>query len=412
MSDHGKIIILKISDIAFGGSGVGRCEGKVIFVPGVLPGETVKIEVTSERKNFSLGRLIEIMEKSEDRIEPCCPLAVRASGKNKKSLFCPGCSYQHISYERELDLKRQQFEGFIAKACREICPLPEFSAPIPSPENLNYRNKITLRVSSEKSIFKLGYLMEDNETVIDIPQCPLARDEINRLLSEKRSEVTFKGRLQDSAKIVFRHTAFDGVLCWDAKKTPAGKLLREETMLGTLNVPQGGFFQINPPCMNKLISVVQDIIDERKPESVIDLYCGVGIFSLAAAMKKVPSVTGIDCDKSSVDTAALNARNLGLSCCFMSGDAGRLAEGEFRKATPEKTLLILDPPRTGIDKRLLILIENIKIKSIIYISCGPDTLGRDLRSMLSCGYRIRKTGLIDMFPRTYHFESLTYLERD
>lgn len=414
MPEQGNIIELKITDVAFGGGGIGRCDGKVVFVPAVLPGETVKVEITSDRKNFSLGRLLDIIEISEDRIVPLCPLAVRAfPDKTKCPDFCPGCNYQHMRYEKELELKNSQFAGFISKACNGICPTPEISPPSPSPEPVNYRNKIMLNVYSEGNCFKMGYFMEDNKTVINIPQCPLARNEINKLLTEKRKDSRFTGKLQSGTKMTFRYTDHDGALCWEGKNYSIGTLLNEKTVLGPVFVPQGGFFQVNAGCMNKLISRIQDIIEGLKPEIVIDLYCGVGIFSLAAAAKNVSKVIGIDCDKAAIDAAVFNVKSYGFkNCRFMSGDAARLAEAEFRKTEAMKTLLILDPPRTGLDKRLIDSIEIAKIKSIVYISCGPDTLGRDLKILLSRGYRIKNTGLIDMFPRTYHFESLTYLERD
>jgi 23S rRNA (uracil1939-C5)-methyltransferase len=403
---------LKITDVAFGGNGLGRHEGKVVFVPAVLPGETVKVEIFSDRKNFSFARLLDVIEQSEDRIEPLCPFAVRAfSDKGKSPAFCPGCSYQHIRYEKELELKNKQFEGFISKACKGICPVPEISKPFPSPGPMNYRNKIMLNVYSDGSCFKMGYFMDDNSTIIDIPQCLLARKEINQLLSEKRSDSGFPKKLQNGTKVTFRYTEHDGTLFIEGGNT-SGKMLKEKTVLGLVSVPLSGFFQINAGGMNKLISMVQDIITEIKPETVIDLYCGAGIFSLAAAAEDVPGVIGIDWDKNAIGAAALNAESLGLHCRFLSGDVGSLADGELRKTNPRKTLLILDPPRTGLDKKLIVSIENTKIKSIVYISCGPDTLGRDLKILLSKGYRIKNTGLIDMFPRTYHFESLTYLERD
>ena len=213
--------------------------------------------------------------------------------------------------------------------------------------------------------------------------------------------------------LTLRHTESSGAVYWRNNPDKKDSWLRESTVLGMISVPKNGFFQINPFSRDILISGVSDILEKVKPAFVIDMYCGTGIFSITAALKNIEKVIGIDSDEATIKAAEYNvsSRNLG-NCSFHAGDTGRAAAGVFKRTNPRNTLLIIDPPRGGIDGRTAEKIEQSGVKSIIYISCAPDTLGRDLKNISRYGYKIRSAQLIDMFPRTFHFESLTYLERD
>ena len=403
---------MEIEDIVFGGNGIGRVKGKVFFIPGVLKNEIVLARKTAEKKNFSKALPIKIIKASPERIPPSCPLAILPDGTGKTPRgFCPGCSYQHISYNEEIRIKENHFTSFISLNCpgseKNILP------PLPCPVNLNYRNKIVFKSQIDRGEVNLGYLMDDNQTVLDIPECPLANPEINKLLNELNKGPGFRHTLRDNMSLTFRHTENDGAVYWRNNPDKKDSWLKEKTVLGMISVPKNGFFQVNPCSRDILISKVSDILEKIKPGSVIDMYCGAGIFSIAAALKNIEKVIGIDSDEATIKAAEYNASTRNLkNCSFHAGDTGRMAADVFNKINPRDALLIIDPPRGGIDRRTAEGIERSGIKGIIYISCAPDTLGRDLKNILCYGYKIRSAQLIDMFPRTFHFESLTYLERD
>jgi tRNA/tmRNA/rRNA uracil-C5-methylase (TrmA/RlmC/RlmD family) len=393
---------LDIESIAFGGNGIGRIDGKVVFVPGTLPGENVKIKIISGKKNYSVAELEEIIKPSPHRITPSCPYIARQ--------ICPGCSYRHADYDEEVRIKNSQFRDMLEKDADispKIC-LP----PVKSPKPDAYRNKITFHVSIEDGQCDLGYFMSDNRTILDIEQCPLANEKINNLLMELRSNKSFKHTLKDKMTVTFRHTENDGVSFWRNNPGKKESWLKENTILGSISVPKGSFFQVNPECADILISKVMEMTEKIKPEEVIDLYCGVGIFSIAASKNCSGKITGIDSNADGIEAARYNAKTRNLDNCeFIAERADRALGRTLKKIINPNSLLIVDPPRTGLDKTTATAIENSGIKSIIYISCAPDTLCRDLKNLIVSGYKVISSQMIDMFPRTSHFESVTFLER-
>jgi tRNA/tmRNA/rRNA uracil-C5-methylase (TrmA/RlmC/RlmD family) len=393
---------LEIESIAFGGNGVGRSNGKVVFVPGTLPGETVKTKIVSEKKNYSVGQIEEIIEASPDRIKPSCLFF--------EQNICPGCSYRHVDYIKEVNIKNQQFMEMLERNSNinpEIC-LP----PAQSPEPDAYRNKITLHASIEDGQCDLGYFMSDNNTVFDLDECPLANKNINGLLKELRSDKGFKHTLKDQMTLTFRHTENDGVVFWRNNPGKKESWLKEKTAFGNISVPRGSFFQINPKAADILTSTVAEIVNKTQPEDLIDLYCGVGIFSIAASKSRSGKIIGIDSNQDGIEAAKYNAKTRELDHCeFIAERADKALGKVLKKIKAAASMLIVDPPRTGLDKTSANAIEKSGIKSIIYISCAPDTLCRDLTKFLNSGYIVKSSQMIDMFPRTSHFESVTFLER-
>ncbi|OGV39262.1 MAG: hypothetical protein A2020_02250 [Lentisphaerae bacterium GWF2_45_14] len=403
---------LKIEKTAFGGAGVGRLNGKVVFVRGTIPGETVRAFIHSEKKDYISGKLMEVIEASPSRNEPTCPFALRPVRSGTTDSFCPGCSYQHMSYERELAEKYLQFSEIFSRfAGLDVTNVME--QPAASKPFMGYRNKLTFHTNIERGIVNLGYFMEDNQTVLDIPQCPLARKEINDELLKLRANPGFFHTLKDGMTFTIRYTENDGVIYWRNKPGIKLKYLRENTEAGTISVPPGSFFQVNRFCMDILIKKVLGIINKTQPDNVIDIYCGAGLFSIAAASGINGKVTGIDCDDETIKAASFNAKKLGSSKCkFISSRADKVIRDFLNGKNREgRTLLITDPPRAGLDAKTLDAVALGGPKGIIYISCAPDTLCRDLKYLLSADYEIISTQLVDMFPRTSHFESITYLER-
>ena len=399
---------LTISDVVYPGKGLARIDGCVVFIPGVLPGETVSARITRRRKNFAEAEIIRIETPSPHRIEAACPL----------SGTCPGCCYQHVEYAEELRLKQAQFENLLQRLGR--VEEPPCLPAVPSPASFGYRNRITLHAprSSESRPdqdrpLPLGYFAKDNRSVLDVPACPLAAGEINRLLERIRADRKFTAGLAGGETLFLRCTPADGALHWLQGAAPGRTLLTETTCLGPVLVPYDAFFQVNIPVADALIRRLTDILSETRPSSVIDLYCGAGIFALAAGKAGVPAVLGIDNKRSAIHAARQNARKHDLpDLRFESMPAPDGLEFGLTPLTPEETALIADPPRAGLSKDVLALIASHKPATLIYISCAADTLARDVARLSDAGYGMESTQIFDMFPRTPYFESITVLRRN
>ncbi len=396
-----EIVRLEIADLVYPGRGLARLDGCVVFILGVLPGETVSARITKKKKNYAEAKLIEVESPSPDRINPVCPLAGR----------CPGCSYQHLEYEAEIRIKQAQFSDLLTRLGKVA--EPPLREPVPSLQPLGYRNKITLHAGPNPAEApQLGYYGFDNKTVIDVPACPLARAEINTSLAGLREDGEFMTGLRPGESLLLRWTKADGALYRRGREKGNRTLLTETTRLGEIAVPLGSFFQVNLPVADLILKRLAEVISRLTPAAAIDLYCGSGLFTLAAGKAGVPAVLGIDRDGKAIEAARENGRrhNLaGLQFEPLSAIDG-LRFG-LAPLNPEETLLILDPPRPGLEKEVVQLIAGSGPASLAYISCAPDTLARDARFLAEAGYRIEETGIYDMFPRTPHFESLTVYRR-
>lgn len=218
--------------------------------------------------------------------------------------------------------------------------------------------------------------------------------------------------LHPDETFLLRWTENDGAISRRGREKGKRILLSETTSLGEVAVPLGSFFQVNLPVTDLLLKRLEKIISRLTPTAAIDLYCGSGLFSLAAGKAGVPAVLGIDRDRSAIAVARENASRLkmpGLRFETLSALDG--LEFGLKPLDPEETLLILDPPRAGLEKEVSKMIADSGPVHLVYISCAPDTLARDTRLLTEAGYKIEETGIYDIFPRTPHFESLTLFRR-
>jgi tRNA/tmRNA/rRNA uracil-C5-methylase (TrmA/RlmC/RlmD family) len=395
----------EITDIAFGGNGLGRKDGFVYFVPGTLPGELVLAEELSRKKNYGTARLVEILRSSQNRIIPACPLAWAPCKNNKSTLRqCPGCSYQHVKYEEEVKIKNRHLENFIRHNLKTD-PKTVMDDPIASPKDLNYRNKIVLHFSEGK----LGYFGEDNSTIIDVCNCPIAKKEINGSLVEIRKDLK---KFSYASELTLRYTEKNGVQHWIDNRASTGTL-EEETSFGTLEAPRRSFFQINLECADMLAGAAVGIIKDLKAESLVDLFCGCGFFSMAACREGISNVYGADSDSEAISAAIRNVAKLGFekSCRFYAKSAELFLADNTKKINRDTSVLLLDPPRGGLSPKLRNLLITSGFRKLVYISCAPDTMARDMKLFCECGYALKKARLFDMFPRTSHFETIAYLEK-
>ena len=374
---------LDIRNFAFGGEAYGVLPtGKGCFVRGAAPGENVTVEIVSEHTRFVRGKLLKVNRPSPERITPLCPLAGN----------CPGCSFGHLSYEEEIRCKQEIFERFLNGT---RCVSAEvIQSPVSAPERYYWRNKIRLAV--EQGI--CGYRGEDNISLVPLKNCRLVHQEINRFLE--------KMPLPEEGNIELRFAPSAGVKLLD-------KTNREEIIFDTLPgygdfpVPAGAFFQTNPQVAALLVDQVVRLISQTNIKTLTELHCGAGMFSLCAASKIPGLVTaGAEITAASIVCAqrAAKAMKLSKTCSFVCSDAAK-----FYKKQKKCRLLLVDPPRSGLDKKLLENILRNPPEHLIYVSCGPDTLQRDIQKLSSSGARVLSAQLFDMFPCTAHFESLCHL---
>ena len=360
--------------IAYGGEGVGLTDqGKVCFVRGLLPGETAEVTITEDKKRFARGEIEKLLSTVPERIVPACPHAG----------VCPGCVYQHCTYETELAWKQKQFEYFLRDFPGER--LPAF----PSPARLGWRNKIKFRCEGGKH----GYRGWDNTTLLPVERCLLAVPAIDEFLKH--------APLPADGPLLLRSCADRTGIVGEKEET----LLYEELPpWGRFAVPASGFFQTNLPVASELVSRVTAELERRKVRTLLELFCGVGVFSIAAA-KVLPELRsfGVELSRPAVAAAGLNAKAAGVEkrCSFQASDALK-----FPANRPDAVLL--DPPRTGAAPKLLKKLLDCAPELILYVSCAPDTLRRDLK-ILEEKYKVLSAGALDMFPCTAHFETFTVL---
>jgi len=391
----GSEIELEINDVAFGGSGVGRYDGVAVFVPGALSGETVQVRVAKVHKRYAEARLLEVIDASQHRIEPQCSYTG----------LCSGCCYQHVDYDEEVRLKQSQLEGLLKRigGLRDV----KYESPLASPQSLGYRNKIVLHAQRER---KLGYFGPDNRTVVDIERCLLAVEPINTKLGALRSNLKYMKNLPPRASVTLRWTETDGVAVWVDRNSGVERLT-EKSPFGDLRVPRRSFYQVNPAAGTLLLDAVRDLVRELKPQYFIDLFCGVGLFALAAAKDGVEHVLGVERQSMAIRAARQNAKAIGADVEFIAADAEDIAAGALENVDSVATLVLVDPPRQGLEKALTEALLEGAPAYIVYVSCAADTLARDLKLLTAGGYSVERCQLIDMFPRTQYFESVTLLKR-
>ncbi|MCF7668956.1 MAG: class I SAM-dependent RNA methyltransferase [Verrucomicrobia bacterium] len=361
-----------VEDIAFGGEGVVRIDEAVVFVPYVLIGEEVSFKIIEVKKNYARAELLRVLKKSLQRVRPVC----RYFG------MCGGCQYQHMQYAAQLELKRKQVTDIFQRIGKFT--EPDVSPVIPCPSPYGYRNRIMVRAqwSKFKKDMNLGFLRPDSRLVLDIERCIIAEPEINEELFEARRNPPRR----NGEKVALRLFPPD----W--------------------HVPDNSFFQNNFALLPELIDVVRERLHNNRTRFLIDSYCGVGFFSIALA-DDTEEFLGIEQDRQAIRAARANAERKGKH-------NGRYVEGKTEEVLPQlwdhfpadRTCLLLDPPRTGCKQPTLDMIRRERPSQVIYISCHPATLARDVSAICENGpYELNGVVPLDMFPQTQHVECVVDL---
>ena len=362
----GQRVQLTIADIAFGGEGVARLDELVVFVPFVIVGEEVEAEITEVKKSFARARLVSVVRGSAQRVEPQCPYFGS----------CGGCQYQHISYEEQLRIKHKQ----ICDLFQRVGRLETAVEPVAgSPREYGYRNRIMIRTQWNKPEQRLniGFIRYDNRLVEDIDHCPISEPEVSAAIKDVRANPPPKGGL----KVVLR-------------KFPEG-----------WHVPRDSFFQNNFHLLPELVKTVRSYFQGSGNRFLIDLYCGVGFFGIELA-GLAESFLGVELDKKAVESARRNAADRGITNGeFQLGPADELLPRALQRFPAGATTVLIDPPRTGCPAPSLELLREARARQIIYVSCHPATLARDLNVLCAGGvYEVLRVKPLDMFPQTQHVE--------
>ena len=434
--------LIKIHGLGSSGEGVGKLDGLTFFVEGALPGEEVLAEVETLKKNYAVARLVEVVKSSADRAEPFCPLY-----KN-----CGGCQLQHLNYPAQLKLKRQQ----VVDAIERIGKLGgiEIFDTLGMENPLRYRNKMQFPVGKN---LQIGCYARGSHRIIDATSCLIQNAGNDKILNAVRA-VAKKFNLQpyneDTHKGFLRHVmgrvGCNGelmiVLVTAAKNFPNEKnfvralvkeipevtgiqqnvqtfknnvILGRETKIlygkptihdkiGDLkfNISARSFFQVNTAQAEILYKTAKNFAELRGNETLIDAYCGTGTIGLFMA-KNVRKVIGVEVVSSAVADAIKNARENHIrNAEFIVGDAVKILpklEDIFAE------VVIVDPPRAGCDKKVLETFAAMRPEKIIYVSCNPATLARDLKILDELGYHTKKIQPVDMFPFTAHVESVAQI---
>ena len=384
----GQRVELDITTVAFGGDGIGRIEGFVVFVPFVLPGERVEAVIVEVKKRYATADLARIITPSPDRVTPRCAYYAQ----------CAGCQYQHVAYPRQLELKRAQITDVFERIAK--LPQPPIAPVVGSPRDYHYRNKIVVHGPG-----KPGFWTVRGRSIIAIDQCPIAGEEINAKLAEiaaLKSEINVP-------HLTFRSNAAGQV--WTFSE-PTSQMSITDTVLGkSLTVPLGAFFQVNRGVIELALQHVRDVFGTSGCRVLVDAYCGVGLFALLLA-DLAGHVYGIEADENAIAAANQNAAALGLSNYdFYAGKTERLLFYTLRQCALDETCLILDPPRSGCGKPVLKTLRELKPRTICYISCAPPMLARDVKELVRLGYRLECVTPFDMFPQTQHCEAVAVLSR-
>lgn len=345
---------LKIEDVAFGGKGVARAEGKAVFIPFTIDGERVTAKIVREKKQFAEGELVELLEASPHRVVPECPYFGR----------CGGCTYQHISYAHQVKIKARQVE----QAMRRIGRMaePPMRPMVPSPLPYGYRNRIT--VHAQDTV--VGFYRRDVHQLMDIERCLIAAPEVNDALVQLRA-----GRVHDGHYTLRAHSG-----------------------------PRV-FAQTNDAVAKGVADLVAESLTGEE-KLLIDAFCGTGFFSKRLA-HQFERVVGIDWDRFTIEAAQKNA---GANEAYVAGDVTIELRWLLQQSDLTSTALIVDPPATGLSAETRRAILDFPPHTMIYVSCNPPTLARDIAELRQ-RFSVLSITPFDMFPQTAEIEVVAHLRR-
>jgi 23S rRNA (uracil1939-C5)-methyltransferase len=408
-----KRIELQLTDMAHGGDALGRHEGKVVFVPYAIPGEEALVEITQDKGSYARARLVEVLTPSPHRTDPPCP----HFGPGK----CGGCQWQHMAYPAQLDFKAAVVSDQLARLGR--LPDAAVKPAIPSASPWRYRNHVQFSVGDDG---RLGFVATDGRRIETIETCYVMHPLLEELFAALELELPNLTRLSlrtgvntGDLMMIFE-TEDDMPPALESDLSISCVLLLSDgipvNLFGNNHITEvvagrrfrvsaTSFFQINTAAAEELIRLVGEYLAPVGNEILLDAYCGVGTFGLSLA-NRVSQVIGVEEDAGAVADACLNAGEL---------PNVELIEGSVEEFVPELDrpidLAVLDPPRQGCKPETLTALIERGPRRIVYVSCDPATLARDARKLTDGGYPLVEVQPVDMFPQTYHIESVALFEK-
>ena len=430
LMENETIIKGQIESLAFGGQGILRHQGLVIFVPFTAPGDIITCRILKLKPSFAIGELIQVDVPSPERVKPRCPYFGT----------CGGCQLQHLSYEEQLEHKRQS----VADALKRI---GKISADIdtkivPAKQNWCYRRHVNLKLIQDGSGFKAGYTAVDNVTLLPVEVCPIFVDETNPILKQlqevvamfvspqlNEGKVTILKQEQDKfllhfhfkilpinvKEIIFqamtRWNGWSGVIASSFEKTLSYGNTTCSMEIDDLKFifSSQAFIQNHPEQSSNIYRYVSDLAKKAKASKILDLYCGIGCTTLMLA-KQADQVIGIENNSDAIEMAKANAQlNQLPNAVFVKANVEKVIQKYLNEARPD--FVLVNPPRTGMDRQVIRALNERKPSQIVYISCMPSTLARDLRFLCEGSYDLTSCIAFDMFPQTAHVETVVTLKK-
>ena len=445
----GEIYEVAIQSLGTNGEGVGRHDDFTVFVPGALPGEQVRVRIEEVKKSYAAGKLMEILHPCSDRTEPVCPIYEQ----------CGGCQLQHLSYEAQLNAKRRQVIDAITRIGKQqhLFVEPTIGAADP----WNYRNKMQFPIGRKKGDIVIGCFAKGSHDIIDTQNCHIQREGNNEIVNAAREiisklhipvydEDTHRGVLRHIVGRVGKSGDLMAVIVTATKQLPHEKefvkmmrsklprlvsihqniqtyhnnvIMGRDTNLlwgkptvldsiGRLNfhISPRSFFQVNTAQAEVLYHKALEYADLSGSEIVIDAYCGTGTITLFLA-QKAQKVYGIEIVKPAVLDARKNARDNNIrNAEFIIGDATQVMPRLYRQGI-RADVVVVDPPRAGCTPVVLKTFADMQPQKIVYVSCNPASLARDIAILDELGYKAVKVQPVDMFPNTSHVETVCLLSK-
>ena len=391
---------MTVEKLVYGGDGLARLDGRVVFAPFVLPGERVRVRAEREKPGLIHAGTIEILEPSASRVAPPCPVFGR----------CGGCHYQHAPYAGQLAFKRAILEEELRRLGK-ITPPGEIA--VIAGEPWGYRNRVQLRVENGR----LGYLEARSHKLCAIAGCPIASpklnqaiEALNRMLPDPKwpRMVRALELFTDETAVQLNVIETDRPVArrffeWCAENIP-GMVEGALDYNGQYRVSRGSFFQVNRFLWHQL---VEEATAGAEGDSAFDLYAGVGLFAPALA-SRFARVTAVESGAGAARDLQFNAQRASLANVRVES---RMVEEFLQEQERPADFVLLDPPRAGLGKAVVRRLAELQPRQVAIVACDPATLARDLAGLIASGYGIVRVAMVDLFPQTYHLEAVVHLRR-
>ncbi|NMW84925.1 23S rRNA (uracil(1939)-C(5))-methyltransferase RlmD [Peptoniphilus sp. AGMB00490] len=419
--------IREIIDFDFKGLGITKIDGIPVFLDGGVIGDEVEFLVTKKKKNFCKGKIQKIIKKSKDRVNGPCPYFKD----------CGGCDFLNYSNEKELKWK----ENDVNKNLNKIAGLDiKVQEVIDSPEKTHYRNNMQFQVRDGI----IGLYAKNSKEIVPIKNCIMQKDIANKVLKimwrykqlrelkrigirtnyrgevllilvTKAAKIEIKDILPELIdvgvkSIYLNYNTGDKIHYSREFKKIYGEDFIEEKLLDIdYRISPESFFQINRLATEKLYEKAIEYLDPKAEDKIYDLYCGVGSISISIA-KKATNVIGIEIVESAIEDARINAENNNIEARFIKGAAEEIIEKIYKEEKISPNKIIVDPPRRGLDDKLVNFLKENLVERLVYISCNPATQARDLKTLKKV-YKVEKIALVNLFPNTAHVETIALIQK-